>query len=394
MTPSMMRFDLIIVIGYFRSALPILSVIRHLSPRISIGICFQPLNANMESKISEAQKKFERLCTESGGVRYEQGSPASCRLLLVQQYLYSDSFVETLRAVIVAEETWGMLSLASMGIDKHDNFIKQFSTTCLTVPDTALAKFLIEARDACSRYQGLEMIEVGLPFQNHPVFEDFVVDWIVVAPTLFSFHSEANKQSFLQNVLTIMEKIPKSDVIAYKSHNGNAKDYFTPRLHSRIAWLIAWIPGVATKLQGLLLNMPSIYKSHISKVLTALLHAQVTKRAVPMTELTQMADMSLEAFLPGVRKGIIGGLSNSIWGSLYFNLPYYNCVDESSRTGKSELINKTSENLLDLNLKYFDLPFCKGNLIVCSGNQNISQIKERSRDLVELIKLHLDKSKN
>ena len=391
MIPHRKDFDLVLVIGYFRSALPMLSVIRHLSPRLSIGVCFQPLNDKTESKIGEAQKNFERLCTEAGGMSNVPSSLANCRLMLVQQYPYTDSFAASVRENIVAEEIWGMLTLASMGIDAHDAFIKQFSVTRLTVPDKGLASFLLEARAASSRYQGLEMTEVGLPFQKYPVFEYFAVDWIVAAPTLFSFHTEVDKQSFLRNILKLMKKIPESDLIAYKSHNGNSKDYFTPTLHARIAWLISWIPGAEIQLQRLLLKVPWLIKIHLNKVLTALLHAQVMRRTVPMSELTAMSDMSLEAFLPGVRKGVIGGLSNTIWGSLYFDRTYYNCVDKYSRFKRSELLKKTSENLLDLNLKYFGLPSCDGNLSPDSKNHSIARIKHRTRDLVELIKFQLDK---
>jgi hypothetical protein len=108
-----------------------------------------------------------------------------------------------------------------------------------------------------------------------------------------------------------------------------------------------------------------------------------------MADLTTMADMSLEAFLPGVRKGIIGGLSNTIWGRLYFDKRYYNCVDESRRRGRSELLNKSSDNLLDLNMKYFGLPFCNGDLSVQTRNRGIAEIKECSSDLVKLIQLKL-----
>lgn len=393
MRPTCKDFDLLLVMGYFRSALPLLSVIRHLSHRLRIGLCFQPLNVQMEAKTGDAQRTFERLCKEAGGIRYMPGSPAKCRLMLVQQYPYADNFVASLRADVVSEEIWGMLTLASMGLDAHDAFLKQFGVSRLTVPDKELANFLIHARGACLRYRGLEITEVGLPFRKHPVFEEFAVDWVVAAPTLFSFHTEAGKQGFLRNVLKLIEQIPESDVIAYKSHNGHAKDYFTPRLHAEIARMISWAPNAELIIEGLIQKLPRRLQYHLGKVLTAILHLRVTRRAVGMNNLTPLADMSLEAFLPGVRKGVIGGLSNTIWGTLYFNLRYYNCVDESSRNGPSELLSKSSENLLSLNLKYFGLPFCNGDLSTDARNDRIAQIQNRNSDLVNLILLSLDGDK-
>ncbi len=379
-------FDLLLVIGYFRSALPMLSVIRHLSPRLRIGLCFQPLNPQMEAKTGDAQRMFERLCTEAGGGRYVAGSPAKCRVMLVQQYPYNDSFVASVRAHVVAEKTWGMLTLASMGLDAHDAFLKQFGVSRLTVPDKNLANFLLDARDACSRYQGLEMTEVGLPFQKYPVFEELTVDWIVAAPTLFSFHTEAGKQGFLRDVLKLMEQIPESDVIAYKSHNGNVKDYFTPRLHAEIARLISWVPGVEGLLESLMVRLPTRMKTLASRVLTALLHIRMTRRALPMIELTPLADMSLEAFLPGVRKGVIGGESNTMWGTLFFGMPYYNCVSPSERTeGKSELIEKKGDALLDMNLKYFGVPYCHGMLEQSGKRLDVAYDTARHQNLVDIV---------
>jgi hypothetical protein len=394
MTSASKKFDLVLVVGYFRSALPLLSVIRHLSPRLLIGLYFQPLNAQMEGKTGDSQRTFERLCEEAGGVKYVPGSLAKCRLMLVQQYTYSDSFVASVLSNIVAEEIWGMLTLSSMGLDAHDAFLKQFGVSRLTVPDMGLANFLLGARNACSRYKGLEMTEVGLPFQKYPVFEEFAVDWVVAAPTLFSFHTERDKQCFLRSVIRLLEKIPESDVIAYKSHNGNVKDYFTPRLHAQIAGIILWVPNIEVMLEGLIQGLPQWMRSNLNKVLTALLHLRVTRRAVPMIRLTPLADMSLEAFLPGVRKGIIGGLSNTIWGTSYFSLPYYNCVDGSTRRGRSELLNKASDNLLDLNLKYFGLPFCNGDLSSGASNDRIAQKKNRNTNLVDLIITDLERDKN
>jgi len=382
-------FDLLLVIGYFRSALPMLSIVRHLSPQLRIGLCFQPLTPQMELKTGDAQSTFKRLCREAGGVNYVLGSQAQCRLMLVQQYPYNDSFVSLLRGDIESEDTWGMLTLASVGLVAHDAFLKQFNISHLTVPDKELANFLLNARHANSRYQGLQMTEVGLPFKKYTVFEEFVVDWVVAAPTLFSFHTESSKQGFLQGVLKLMEQIPDSDVIVYKSHNGNVRDYFTPRLHAEIARIISWVPNVDVMLQGLIQTPSQRLRYHLNKVLTSLLHLRVTRRAVTMYQVTSLADMSLEAFLPGVRKGIIGGLSNTMWGASYFGLRYYNCVDESGRSGPSTLFSASTDNLLELNLQYFGLPYCNSDLSSDMINAKISTINERSSNIVDLISVRL-----
>lgn len=386
MTSSRHDFDLVLVIGYFRSALPLLSVIRHLSPRLRIGLRFQALSPQMEGKIGGAQRLFERLCLQAGGILCAAGTTARCRLILVQQYPYAEQFAASVRAEVQADDIWGMLTLAVMGIEAQDAFLRQFGVTHVTVPDKGLADYLIAERGAQARYADVAMVEVGLPFRKYPVFAEFSVDWIVAAPTLFSFHTEAGKQRFLYDVLKLMAQMPGTDVVVYKPHNGNAKDYFTPRAYVEIARLIAWIPGVERILDSAVQRLSQALKAHASRLVTALLHARVTRRAVPMIELTPLADMSLEAFLPGVRKGVIGGLSNTIWGTLFFGLPYYNCVPPDERSGsESELLNKCSDALLDMNLHYFGVPYCDGMLDRGATNEKIAFGSTRHRNMVDVI---------
>lgn len=380
------HIDLVLVIGYFRSALPMLSVIRHLSTRLRVGIRFQALNKGMEDKTGSVQKQFEDLCVQYGAILCESNVELSCRLMLVQQYSYTDEFVTSVHADIKADMVWGMLTLASMGIEVLDAFIVQFHVTRLTVPDKKLADYLLIARSAYSRYEEIEMIEVGLPFREYPVFPEFSVDWIVAAPTLFSFHTETGKQEFLRNVIKLMDQMLDTDVVAYKPHNGNVKDYFTPRLYAEVAHYIGWIPGMDTVLSVLVKYFPRLLGVHLSRILTALLHARVIRRALPMVSLTPLADMSIEAFLPGVRKGIIGGLSNTMWGSLFFGVPYYNCIRPEVRAdGMSELVKKSSENLLDLNMGYFDVPYCNGDINQGSVSNKIAFDSERHKNIVDVV---------
>lgn len=379
-------YDLILVIGYFRSAMPMLSIVRHLSTKLRIGLYFQPLNKKMEVKNGNTQKKFERLCVEAGGIYCERGSPAKCRLMLVQQYIYTEDFAVSVRADIDAREIWAMLSLASMGIEAHDVFLEQFNVMCLTVPDLGLANFLIDVRNACSRYRNLTMIEVGFPFQKYPIFDEFSADWIVAAPTLFSFHSEGDKQNFIRDVLKLLDQIPASDVVAYKPHNGIARDYFKPKFYSEIASIISWIPRAEDVLNSLMLLLPPPMKVLVSKVLTALLHARLMQRTIPMIELTPMADMSMEAFLPKVRKGVIGGESNTMWSTLFFNLQYYNCVSPDKRTSSEPpLLEKSGDKLLSMNLKYFGVPYCQGLITQGPLRPDIAFNENRHTNLIELI---------
>lgn len=355
-------FDILLVVGYFRSATSFLSVIRYLSQDFCIGVLFTDVDPTLTAKTGHAHALFTQLCVQFGATLVDTNQPVRTRLMMVQQFPYPDDIAAQIRTNVAAEQCAGLMALATAGIEKHDRYVEQFGIRRVFVPSRHFMDFLLARRGAESRYVGIEVEEVGLPFRRYPVFPEFTTDWLIAAPTLFSFHTEVGKHSFLRTVLALLEQVPSSDVVTYKPHNGNANDYFAPRFHYAVATLIRWLPGNEHILKAAIKHAPRPIKRHFERILTGVLHLRVLRRAKPMSELTPYADISLEAFLPGVKKGVIGGLSNTIWGTLYFGLPFYNCVDPALRGAASELLEKSSANLLDLNMEYFGVPYCQGSI--------------------------------
>jgi hypothetical protein len=110
-----------------------------------------------------------------------------------------------------------------------------------------------------------------------------------------------------------------------------------------------------------------------------------------MDEATPDHHFAMEAFLPGVKKGVVGGLSNTIWGTLYFRLPFYNCVDierQDRRSGK-RLYNKDPSQLLDLNLEFFNVPYCGGRLDFDPRYFDIIAESTREADLIGALRAEL-----
>jgi len=382
--------DILLVIGTFRSAVPMLSLIRHLSSKHVIGVKFLEQDEKAMHKTGGAQLMFQDLCTQFGAKILAQDEDVETRFVLVQQFPYPASFAAAIHDHTKAEHVWGMLTLAWAGIEVQDAFMDQFDIKHLVVPDKRFASFLIERRGAQLRYAERVLDEVGLPFKEYPIFPEFAADWIIAAPTLFSFHTEAGKQSFLRDVLKLLSQIPKTDIVAYKAHNGNQRDYFTPRAYYAIARLFAFVPKAEAFFGFLADHLPAKLAKHCERIVTGILHRRLFARACPMASLTDYGDMAIEAFLPNVRKGIIGGLSNTIWASLFFGLPYYNCVDAEDRTGESELLKRDSSSLLDTNLEYFGVPYCHGDLAQGAKNPEILHSKERHDNLVDLFLRELE----
>ena len=387
----MNRFDVLLVLGYSRSAASYLSIIRHLAPGLRIGLLVTDPGASFRQKTGDAQALFLRLCTKFGAEILNEGASATARLMIVQQFPYSDEQVADIRERIRSEVRAGLLALAMAGIEQFDRFVEQFDIDRVYVPSRRFMCFLLERRNAEGRYRHVRVTEVGLPFRAYPVFPEFHVDWLIAAPTLFSFSTEAGKQAFLSCVLDLIAQMPPDAVVAYKPHNGNKLDYFVPAAHYTLAALFMRMPGGEGLLRMLSASGPTTARRFFSRTFTSALHQKLLRRAMPMIRLTPHADLSLEAFLPGVRRGVIGGLSNTIWGTLYFGLPFFNCVDPAMVDhSASELLNKSSDALLKVNLEYFGVPYCAGDLSRGVIGEAIVRDSDRHGDLLAAIRGDLE----
>jgi len=381
----MRDYDLILVVGYFRTATSFLSVIRAFGQRLRIAVLPVEADPAMRRKTGDAHAVYLDLCRKLGADLLNLDDRARATLMVVQQFPYDDALAKNIQRSLTVGSRVGLMTLAMAGLSKHDAFLAQFGIRKVYVPSRRFMDFLLDKRGAWARYHEIEIVEVGLPFAQHRVFPEFTADWVIAAPTLFSFDNEAGKQQFLRSVNQMLSQMPPDDVVVYKPHNGNSLDYFAPRMHYRLAGWIEKVPG-GRHLLHLAQTLPWPWlRRQLGQILTGVLHRAILKRAARMSDVTPYAGMSLEAFLPGVRKGIIGGLSNTIWGTLYFDLPFYNCVDESARRGRSELLDKRSDALLDLNLQYFGVPFCNGDLGVDIRKLGIVRPQERKGDLISAL---------
>jgi hypothetical protein len=384
------RFDIVLVLGYFRSATAYLSIIRHLSPTLRIAVLPVDTEPALRQKTGEAEDLFLRVCRDFGAEIVDTKAEINARLMIVQQFAYTGVQVSSITTAVAAARRVGLMTLAMAGVEKFDGFVEQFGLTRVYVASRRFMEFLLERRNATGRYRTVDVEEVGLPFASYPVFPDFHVDWLIAAPTLFSFSTEAGKQTFLDCVLKLMTQMPPDAVVAYKPHNGNKLDYFVPAAHYRLAAVFMRIPGGDALLRALSSSGPTLLRLFFNRTLTSVLHQKVLRRAVPMIQITPYADLSLEAFLPGVREGVIGGLSNTIWGTLYFGLPFFNCVDPAIvNHGESELLAKSSEALLKMNLEYFGVPYCGGDLRHGARGEQIVMDSDRRGDLIEAVKADL-----
>lgn len=383
MVQSYKQYDIILLLGYFRSASAYLSIIRYLSKDYRIGLLTtDAADSELQAKTGATHQIYLDLCHRFGAEIITCEGHYQTKILMVQQFKYPDKTANRVAQCVDAPIRLGLMALAMAGLEQHDYFLTQFDIQKVFVPNRRLLNFLIDHRDARERYSNVLVEEVGLPFDRYPVFPDFKTDWLIAAPTLFSFRSEPEKHIFLRNVLKLMSNIPSNDKVIYKSHNSSVLDYFTPKFHYGIAKILLKIPGAESIISSIHKKIPRLMAKPLEKILTGILHLKILKRAKPLIQETVFGNISLEAFLPGVKKGVIGGLSNTIWGTLYFKLPFYNCVDNSKRKAISELYKRKSNNLLDLNLRFFGVHYCEGDINRGDRGEGIVADYEREGDIV------------
>ena len=377
-------YDLILVVEYFRTMTAFVSIIKHLSGQYRIGLFQVTIDPHQLSKQPAAQEQFVRLCVESGAEVVPSG-PVYTKVLLVPQRPYRAESLRAIRDNVRAERTLGALSFAFGGQTKHDAFLTECSVDKVLMIDRRLIEFLLDRRGGRDAYATLELAEVGLPYRQYPIFPDFTADYILAIPTPFSFPHERDKWQFLEAVLSLFQEMNPRDTVVHKPHNGMDHDQFSTMAYRRVAHLLGWIPGAAIAFRWMGTNGPKTLRAHFGKLYTAYMYERVLARTISLANLTDSNDLALEAFLPGVRKGVIGGLSNTIWGALHERVPYYNCVDitrQRPEEGDRLYGKKQPERALGLTLEFFEVPFCGGKLTFDSKYFDIVADSSRQGDLI------------
>jgi len=378
------RFDIVLVVDYFRFGGPFLSLLQALQPRYRVGLFLIPLSEADLAKAGDQQGQFIQYCRDLGAVVIE-GGRHRCDLMIVQQRPYSDADAAAVLEAVRPQRVVGLMALAMAGLEVHERYLRQFGIEKVYVPCERFRRFLVSRRGAETVYDGIVVDQVGLPYAKGRLAPAVEADWFIATPTTFSFRRESHRQAFLQCVLRLLDQIDPGDTVLYKPHNGEWRDYMaSPRL-ARLARALRRFPG-AEVLARSAAALPGVAGERLGRLYTAMLQERVLRRCTPLRAVTDRVWLPFEAFLPGIRKGVIGGLSNTIWGTLYFGLPFYNCVDKTTRDqvpitdapGK-----KDPTNLLDLNLDFFGVPYCEGRLDF-SGAQGRGIVlpEDREGDLI------------
>jgi hypothetical protein len=338
------------------------------------------------------QDRFLALCREEGA-RVVEAVPVTARLAVFPQMNYTDEALRIIRERIQAEQRAALMNFPRAGI--LDDFIVSLDIPELWVICRGFFEYQLQARGCPDRYRGRRIVEIGHPFAKHPLFPEIRAEYLLAVPTVFSFPHEEDKWTFLENVLALLDAIPPGETVLYKEHNGQKFDILAP-LSARQQRVVAWLNRLPFSLTARLLKRVARKKTgswseRAGRFYTWCLAARIRRRTVRLSERTPHSFLAMEVFLPGIEKGVIGGLSNSIWQALYYEIPFYNCVDIETqrRDAPDRLYSQDAKNQLELNLRYFLVPGCRGKLEFDPAHFDIVDSACRGADLVEIAKARI-----
>ena len=346
--PKQEAFDLLLLPGDARRANEMLCITKYLSKEMKIGIAMLDTNPGAISKRGFYRRDLFQRCIRNGA---EHGGswPMKAKVAIVGPDIPPEHHADRLTDVVKADRILGFATAWHASGPREMNWRAKFRPDRVLVTSENLYKnhFTVFARHPPP--DDMAVTQYGFPYKKYPIFPNFSADYAVAIPSALSLPTLRERRRFLRMVLRLFKAIRREDkddgetsIIAYKPHNGLE--------HDRID---TW--GVFDLL------------------------SRVKHRTVQIED----GFYNLEAFMPGIHRGIIGGLCNTILGAHYHRLPYFNCVDPVRWNRKA--CGKSTKHLEE-NLKYCGVPFCEGQLWSDEAYFDIVSDQMRSADLIEIVR--------
>ena len=332
----MKHYDLILVYTSHRRHENYLTIIRELSPQYSVGILrFEP-----KHKWSETEQRFLDMCIEEGG-EFVQGE-STCHSLIISRFGgkpgrgYYKDILEDMPQYIHFEHLLVISNSIMSGVPVLEDICRKLGTPKILVQSRHyFGMYEPETLEIAARLK-LEVVEVGQPYSKYPVFENFQADYLVAYPSHVSVVSHCQHYLLLKNIINVLFSLPKDAKIVVKPHNIRDEGNRLSARPSRRTMLARVLGGLPMSLNRLILKCSYLldfrYKGfYLFKYLPGRLinlfiliqNEYVFQRCNNLLE--HYPAFGLEHYLRGVSKGLITGLSNSIFGALMHKVPICNC---------------------------------------------------------------------
>jgi len=383
MKNSYKKFDLVLVCLNFRFHPFYLNIVKALAGNYSV--CLYIVKDKKKEKTRKTENLYFDECIASGVHILEGGEKCECHVMLILQRFYREksahwSVINNInyKSVIPVLGTRFLHTIPQsieMGLKR------------LWVEDSKVIEGLIKAKEEGNIAKDINLVKIELPYKKYPAFDfsDLNIDYIIADPTRVFLEDKANAVKLFQNMKKLLESIPKEKAVYLKPHNVRDVGSGVSSIYSRQRKYPLFVEYASLLLKtGIkkILKREAKWSNAINDI--KIMNAQVfiEKRSRLLSEITEYYNFSIEHFLPFVKEGVITGISNTIYHSLYNRLPAYNCDDQP--------FTEESPNY-DI-YKSFYIPPCKGRLEFDPANFDLVRGDEKAYDMIELIKKELDQS--
>lgn len=351
-SPLRYDYDIALVFTAFQRNCIYASIIRELGGKYRIALLPVERDAKTLSRIGKTNRQFLDLCLALG-VEIIENEAVTARIEILAQSIYCRQDIERINSMVQAERTFWMSGVA-MGNASYSNLFGKKIDKIL-VPDQRLYKHRIATYGNDGVVFPDSMIrEVGIPYSKYPLFDTPIdADYILANPTPFSFVTPQDRLDYLDNVYRLVKIIfSRGEVIAFKPHNADERaDYIVDRRMlgalSAAPLLLQRIISSVSILSARVLPTGGLRDFFIGLTIV-FTYQKIMAMVVKLSELTPYHNLNLEVFLPGVRKGLITGRSNSIWHALFLKKPVWNCIDREKPYFSDTKMHRYAMNYLNV----------------------------------------------
>lgn len=384
----MQHYNFALIFVGFQRCCVYLTILKELSANYSVAILPQEIDKKTSSRIKNTNSSFLELCKNLGAdVVYSQNISADIEIL--PQTHYSQDVINKINKEVQSKKTF-WLSGVAMGNAQYE-FLFGKRIDKILVVDRQFYDFRVAnyEKEDSSKFQNDQILEIGIPYKKYPFFPTLGIDYLIANPTPFSFCNYGDRLDYLENIISLLEKIGNQDLVVLKPHNADERaDYivnnriyfflslfFIVPFHSRIDIFSRFVVSTKPKKR---------ISDFFVQMSIAIKYFQLMKRVTNLSELTKWHNLNLELFLPNVKKGLITGRSNSIWHGLFLEKPTYNCIDRNKPYYSDTKMHKYSMEYLNVHGNYINLEF---------DERLLKRIKKQTRN-VDFVRLLKDEFKN
>lgn len=334
-------FDLILVYSTFRKHETYMNIVKALAQTLSIGIFM----CQAGRKWQETEYKVIEMYQQLGATLVE--GQAECKVLFLPRFGKGrfKEYFEDLPQRIQYKNLFVQTGTLMEGVLSIKEICENLGKPTLLVP--SIKHFGLYEKGTLNylKQNPLELVEVGQPFLSYPVFEDFKADYLVAYPSHVSIVNSFQHYCLVKNITSVLFSLPQDAKIFVKPHNVRDKgNRISTKLSDRKLFSIFNKINFPTRLIQIALK--SIYlfdfryrgfylfKYFPKKILNLIIGVQndyIFSRCINL--LKHYPAFGIEHFLRGVSKGVITGLSNTIFVALMHKVPIYICdpfMDERS----------------------------------------------------------------